>query len=189
MTLKEQILTIAAMVMLAYVCGIFLSVHRALFSYNKNRRLLLIILDILFCISQGLLIFVVLYYINGGQLRFYSFVIFLLTLLIYYRFHEKRVNKWIERVFYRIGQLFRIFVKVFNILFVKPVLGLLMILLFSVKILKNLLFMIGKILYILILRPILWILGLFIPRIVKEKARSLWEKIYNWMIGRFPKKE
>lgn len=182
-------MTIVAMVVLAYFCGISLSVHRKIFGYKKNHRFLLFFADILFCISQAILIFVVLYYINGGYLRFYIFVIFAFTLLVYYRFHDKRVNQWVAHLFFRLGQIYRFFCRVFNILFIKPIFGLLLILLFSVKILKNLLFMIGKILYILILRPIFWLISLLIPRMAKEIGLNGWKWIYNRIAGRFSKEK
>ncbi len=179
MTLKEQVLTIAAMVVLAYASGISLSIHRSLFIYKKNRRYRLLLADLLFCISQSLLIFGVLYAVNGGRLRFYSFIIFGLTLLVYYRFHEKWVNKGVEKVFYWIRQMYHFVCRLIYNLFIRPLLGLLMLLLLSVKILKNLTFFVMKILYMLTLKPLFWIIWILVPKKTKEVLRNVCLQVYN----------
>lgn len=188
MTLKEQVLTIAAMIILAYVSGISLSIHRALFVYKKNRRFGLLLADLLFCISQGFLIFGVLYIVNGGRLRFYSFIFFALAMLIYYRFHEKWVNKAIEKVFNWIRQVYRVVCRLVYNLFIRPLLGLLMLLLLSVKILKNLTFYIGKILYMLTLKPLFWLTWTLLPNKTKEVLRKVCLQVYHKVLLRFVKK-
>lgn len=176
MTLDLQFKTMLAMIIAGFCVGINLESFRHFKPYWDQGLILKYMLEILFWLLQTLLVFLVLYKVNLGEIRFYLLIAFFLGYSIYKGLFAqvyKRLLLYILRVGKRSYIFFR---RIFHYLIIKPVMGLLTVLG------AILLFMIR-----LIMTPIFYLLSPFgkivanlVKRSQKYLPKSLFKKIYKF---------
>lgn len=101
MTLQVQTVTMLAMIIGGIYIGFAQDTYRRFARLWQKSRLLVYLLEILFWLSQTVLLFYVLFRINDGEVRFYIFLACLLGFSIYVVLLQQiylRVLDWLTRI-------------------------------------------------------------------------------------------
>ncbi|WP_017187583.1 spore cortex biosynthesis protein YabQ [Alkalibacillus haloalkaliphilus] len=189
MTLSTQFITMLTMVF----AGI-LSVG----SFDTYKRLLRphvywqqYAIDILFFLTMGSVVYYLLFLANGGILRFYLVIAFLLGVSAYYALFQNAFLKGLEVTIRVLVNLYNFITNLVNLLLVKPILW---ILILSFSIIVAIGRFLLKLLQLLI-KVLFAIISPFIPRIVKKylnsfvhtcdnEIRRWWKILRSWWENR-----
>lgn len=191
MSLTTQFYTLISMIGMGSYFGASLDTYQFFLNRPKRSRLLVFVHDLLFWLVQALLVFYVLFLVNQGELRFYSFLALICGFAAYQALF-KNIYMDALRVIISISVAVFIFIKkVCNITVVKPIVGIVKIIIYILKKLIVGLFSLVRSIIVLmmkislfILQPFLWILSKFykmLPNIITIKV----EKLYNLSRGFF----
>ncbi|OZU89535.1 spore cortex biosynthesis protein YabQ [Virgibacillus indicus] len=157
MTLSIQFMTMLAMVSSGFYLGIINDTYRRFTPYWKHKITITYLLEIFFWASQTILVFYVLFRVNGGELRFYIFAACLLGFAIYQVFAAAIYKRILERIIQVITGIYRFFARLVQALIIAPVKWMLMVLFTIVlriaKIIGSILFFLVKLLF----APIKWV--------------------------------
>ena len=122
MSLSTQLTTMLVMVGMGGWLGIALDTYRRLFHRRKRRVWVVFSFDVLFCIVQSVLIFLVLYLINYGEIRFYIFLALLCGFAAYQSLLKNLYTASLERTLYLLNKLFSFIKRVVTIILIRPIL-------------------------------------------------------------------
>lgn len=194
MTLSTQFLTMLAMIGMGCFFGAALDTYNYFLQRPKRKGWIVFINDILFWMTQGLIIFYILFLVNMGELRFYIFIALLCGFAAYQSLLKQAYLKLLRMVITMVVSIYRSIVKMFLILIYKPIYSLIMALI-------SLIIILGKGLYALvlyILKVLIFILRILLIKPFTLFMQLLWnylpngikntvEKLYNKMAGFFMK--
>ncbi len=177
MSLSTQLTTMLAMVGMGGWVGIALDTYRRLFHRRKRRMWVAFSLDVLFCTVQSVLIFLVLYLINYGEIRFYIFLALLCGYAAYQSLLKDLYTTGLERTLYLLKKLFSFIKRVVTIILIRPILiiGIGIVQIFSwigTKSLYLARFILRILIYLLIIvfRPF-FLFGKFLWNFIPESSR------------------
>jgi spore cortex biosynthesis protein YabQ len=167
MTLSTQFLTMLTMVSSGFYLGIVQDTFRRFTPYWKKRVVLTYTMEISFWLTQTLIVFYVLFRVNGGELRFYIFAACLLGFAAYQALAADIYKKLLEHIIRIMTAVYRFVERCVIALFITPIKWIL-------KLLWTITFHVFKLigtvlLFILtiIITPFGWIFG-FIYRLLPE---------------------
>ncbi|MBM7601288.1 spore cortex biosynthesis protein YabQ [Virgibacillus halotolerans] len=121
MTLSVQFITMITMVLCGFYLGIIKDTYYRFRPYWKERLILTYLLEICFWLTQTVLLFYVLFRVNGGELRFYIFVACLLGFSIYQALARSIYIKVLERVILMVAAIYRFIARLIQVLFITPI--------------------------------------------------------------------
>jgi spore cortex biosynthesis protein YabQ len=171
MSLSTQFITMLTMISSGFYIGVIQDTFRRFTPYWKNRRIMTYVMEIGFWLTQTLLLFYILFLVNGGEIRLYIILACLLGFSTYQAVAATSYKKLLEHIIRMVSAVYRFFVKVVQAVIISPIKGIIFILykiiMWLIKlILKLILFVI-----IAIITPIKWLL-LFIFRLLPKKVQG-----------------
>lgn len=175
MTLSTQFLTILSMV----GTGLFIGTsHETLRRFERiwlSVGLFRYSVEIVFWLTQAIIVYLVLFLVNEGVIRFFVF----LALLLGYAMYQSLIAWWYRRVLdtvIDIGvRIFRWIVRLVHWIVIKPIVGLALFLWLIIVKLTQLLFMIIKVL----LWPFL-LIGRFLYRLLPKPVKQMIERFVSY---------
>ncbi|MEC5426068.1 spore cortex biosynthesis protein YabQ [Virgibacillus sp. C22-A2] len=176
MTLSIQFLTMITMVLSGFYLGIIHDTYRRFASYWESKIVFSYLLEICFWLTQTIIIFYVLFRVNGGEIRLYIFAACLLGFAMYQVFAANVYKKLLEFAIGIITKIYRFFERMVQALIISPVkwviMLLLMIILWIIRFIGSVLLITLKILF----TPIIWLLRLTY-RLLPKKLQQFLHKI------------
>lgn len=121
MILSVQFMTMLAMVSGGFYLGMILDTFRRASPHWKNSRFMIYFMEIIFWVSQTLLLFYLLYRVNAGELRFYVFVACLLGFATYQALAATAYKKLLEHIIQVALSVYRFFARVIHMVVVTPI--------------------------------------------------------------------
>jgi spore cortex biosynthesis protein YabQ len=189
MTLSTQFLTMLVMIGMGTFFGAALDTYNRFLQRSKRKNWITFINDVLFWVFQGLLIFYVLFHVNQGEWRFYIFIALICGFAAYQSLFKQIYLKILEILINVVISIYNFFVRLFLALIYKPIKGLVTLLISTIMILSNGLYMVIKwvirsiwLIIRQILRLMMWFLLLFWKLFPKPLKNSV-EKLYNRIAG------
>lgn len=136
MTLSVQFMTMAAMALMGLWIGVSVDTYGRLFYRGPRRRWNIIQMtgDLVFWLLQGLLVFLVLLYVNHGSVRIYIFLALLCGYAAYRSLFQTLYRRMLDVFIQSVLFIGRLIINIFRHLFVRPVQWLLQLGLFLGKI-------------------------------------------------------
>ena len=193
MTLTTQFYTLIAMIGMGSYFGASLDTYQLFLKRPKRSRWLVFIHDLLFWTFQALFIFYILFRVNQGELRFYSFLALLCGFAAYQALFKKSYMFILKVIISFVLHTIRFIIKLGNVILIKPIIGIFTFLFFLVKIvLKGLLALVRFCVRVIIIvikvtfAPIVWIIRQ-IYKLFPEVFTNKLEKLYNQIKGFFIK--
>lgn len=188
MSLAIQFHTMIAMIIMGGWLGVALDTYGRFLKRPKRASWVLFLYDLLFWIVQALLFFYILLLVNEGQLRFYIILAILCGYAAYQSLFRNFYLKFLEMIikgsiwtYFFIKRLLTLFV-------VRPIRGLIKLLIAIVLFIGNVFLMLGKLLWKLlhiffniIYRPIKWFFKI-LWRFVPEKFKMFSKKIEGFYV-------
>ncbi|PAV28572.1 spore cortex biosynthesis protein YabQ [Virgibacillus profundi] len=191
MTLSVQFITMIAMVSSGFYLGIINDTYRRFTPYWKQKIILSYVMEICFWLTQTLLLFYVLFRVNGGELRLYVFVACLLGFAMYQVFAAGIYKRILEQIILVITGIYRFFARLVQALIITPIKWIFMlfftIVLWVIRLVGMILLFILKLLF----APIKWIAQVIyhmLPKNIKiifhklagfySTIKNIW---YKWM--------
>ena len=169
--------------------GAALDTYNRFLQRSKRKNWITFINDVLFWVFQGLLIFYVLFHVNQGEWRFYIFIALICGFAAYQSLFKQIYLKILERLINVVISIYNFFVRLFLALIYKPIKGLVTLLISTIMILSNGLYMVIKwvirsiwLIIRQIIKLIMWCLLLFWKLFPKPLKNSV-EKLYNRIAG------
>ncbi|RLL41675.1 spore cortex biosynthesis protein YabQ [Oceanobacillus piezotolerans] len=174
MTLSVQFLTMFAMVSSGFYLGLILETYRRLSIYWKKHVILTYTMEILFWLSQTLIVFYVLFRVNAGEIRFYVIIACLLGFSMYQALAAALYKRLLEQIIRMITAVYRFFERLVQALFIKPIkwiiIAIFTVIVGIVSVISKVLWFVLKIVF----TPFLWLL--------KGLYKLLPKKIQNYLI-------
>ncbi|OAS85714.1 MULTISPECIES: spore cortex biosynthesis protein YabQ [Metabacillus] len=124
MTLTTQFYTMLAMVGMGGWIGVALDTYGRFLKRPLRARWVIFINDFMFWVVQGLILFYLLLLVNEGELRIYIFLAVLCGYAAYQSLLKGIYIRVLERLIQTSLSIYRFMLKVCHILFVKPIVGL-----------------------------------------------------------------
>ncbi|WP_042353254.1 spore cortex biosynthesis protein YabQ [Bacillus massiliigorillae] len=193
MTLSTQFYTLIAMIGMGSYFGAALDTYQLFLKRPIRSRWLVFIHDLLFWVLQAVLIFYVLFIVNQGEIRLYLFLALVCGFAAYQALLKKGYLFILNKIISFCKATLNFLKKLCMILIVKPILSIITLLFFVIKLVLKGLFTLVKMLWRvviwclrLVFFPIVWILRLFyniLPKPVTNKV----EKLHNKTKGFFGK--
>ncbi|WHY00823.1 spore cortex biosynthesis protein YabQ [Neobacillus sp. DY30] len=191
MTLSTQFLTMLSMIGMGSLFGVMFDTYQRFLNRPNRKSWIVFINDLLFWVSQALIIFYTLFLVNNGELRFYIFVALLCGFAAYQSLFKGIYLKLLEAIIKSVIALYQFFRRAFQLLIYKPVVGIIQLLIsivillgrgtFSlVKFVLKILLFIVKLVWVPIVK-IMIILWKLLPKGIKKYV----EKLYNKTAGIF----
>ncbi len=156
MTLGIQALTMLHMLGAGIVIGTSLDTYRRL-RFIKGSRWLTFIQDLLFWLSLAVITFLWLKSVNEGEMRVYVFLSLLCGYAMYKALFEALYRRLLDRTIELVIVLYRFVKKMFYYLLIKPLILLYQFLMLIIITLTGFLFQLGKGLYRLLMKIILFL--------------------------------
>ncbi|MFD2628047.1 spore cortex biosynthesis protein YabQ [Oceanobacillus kapialis] len=175
MTLSTQFLTMLAMVSSGFYLGIVQDTFRRFAPYWKRRVVLTYTMEISFWLTQTLILFFVLFRVNGGELRFYIFAACLLGFAAYQALAAESYKKLLEHIIRILTSIYRFIEKCVKAIIITPIKW---ILTFIWSLFIKLLKLVGTVLLFLLtvlITPFGWIFQL-IYRLLPESFKNFFRK-------------
>ena len=189
MTLTTQFYTLVAMIGMGCYFGASLDTYQYFLNRPKRKRIIVFIHDLLFWFVQALFIFYVLFLVNEGELRFYSFLGLICGFAAYQSLFKKMYMYMLHVAITICVAIANFSKKVCTFTIVRPIVGIIKMIIYFIKMLikfvKMTLLVILKIVKVLFI-PIVWLIRQFykmLPNIFTNKI----EKLYNYSKGFFKK--
>lgn len=181
MTIEQQFTTIFLIIGSGFCIGILFDGFRVIKSKIKLSKWVVFFVDVNFGIFSALLIFIVLLWINYGQLRLIIFPIFFLGLWIYFLTTSKYfVKLWII-IFNILHQIWSFVLRVIQLLIIRPIIFLYKLVIIAITFLITALFAIGSISQKILITPIKMLYSKTSTKIHrKEGFSSLLKKIFKY---------
>lgn len=171
MTLSVQFITMIAMVLSGFYLGIIRDTYMRFTPYWKKRIILTYFMEICFWLTQTVLLFYVLFRVNGGELRLYIFAACLLGFSIYQVFAANSYKKILEQIIRVLTATYRFIERIIRVLIIAPIVwivkALLLLIVFLLQAVGTILLFVLKVLIL----PIKWVLQLvyyLLPKPIKN---------------------
>lgn len=161
MSLTLQLYTMLAMIGMGAWLGAALDTYHRFLKRSQRRRWLVFIHDILFWIVQALLVFYVLLRVNEAELRMYVFVALLCGFAAYQSLLKSFYKKLLDFVIYIVLQTIQFFVRLIQLLIMKPVIGIVQMIIAFILLIFRILFSIGNGLWKCMVAILLFVWKLF----------------------------
>jgi spore cortex biosynthesis protein YabQ len=123
MSLTVQFYTMLAMVGMGGWIGVALDTYGRFLKRPMRARWVIFINDFMFWIVQGLILFYILLLVNEGELRIYIFLAVLCGYAAYQSLLKKIYLRILERIIKTSLSIYRILLRVGQIMVVKPIVG------------------------------------------------------------------
>lgn len=176
MSLTIQFQTMIAMITMGACIGVFLDTYGRLLARSKRARWFVFVLDMLFWIIQGLLIFYVLLEVNNGDIRFYIFLALLCGYAAYRSLFQRLYLKCLNITISIIRHILRVIRQLFKIFIYYPIRALIQfiisVLLFTWQAILSICALSLKLLYL----P-LKMLGKLIVKLIPKKIIDFFMKL------------
>ncbi|MFA1822728.1 spore cortex biosynthesis protein YabQ [Virgibacillus oceani] len=173
MTLSTQFITMLAMTGGGFYLGIILDTFRRFANSWKSRMFLSYIMETSFWLTQTLILFYVLYRVNGGELRLYIFLACLLGFSIYQVFAAKLYKSLLERIIFIIKAIYKLLERVIIVLIINPVKWLLILFVSIITGLFKVIISVLQFLFRIIAAPLTWIFQGFYNLLPKRFQKFL----------------
>ena len=196
MSLDTQFVTLLSMIAMGVSFGAAFDTYNRFLKRAKRALWIVFINDVLFWCIQALLIFFVLFKANAGEWRFYIVLALLCGYSAYQALLKGLYKKALEGAIYLVLETIHFFVRLGDMLLLKPVKGLIMLLVSIVLFFLNLVIKLAKGLFMLammilkallsIVRVICWPvirLAIFLWRIIPSAIRKPCEKFFSKIAG------
>jgi spore cortex biosynthesis protein YabQ len=191
MTLSTQFLTMLSMIGMGSLFGVMFDTYQRFLDRPNRKSWIVFFNDLLFWVIQALIIFYILFLVNNGELRFYTFVALLCGFAAYQSLFKGIYLRLLEVIINTVISIYRFMRRAFQLLIYKPVLGLIQLVisiiillgrgLFSlVKFVLKILLVVLKIIWVPIVK-IMLLLWKLLPKTIKKSV----DKLYNKMAGIF----
>jgi spore cortex biosynthesis protein YabQ len=191
MTLSTQFLTMLSMIGMGTLFGAMFDTYQRFLKRPKRKSWIVFLNDLIFWITQALIIFYVLFLVNNGELRFYIFIALLCGFAAYQSLVKGLYLRLLEIIIRTVISIYRFIRKSFLVLIYKPIIG-------TIQLLISLVILIGRGIYSLvkfILKVLLWTIKVLIVPIEKiiiiiwkllpKGLKKTVEKLYNKTAGIF----
>lgn len=161
MSLTLQLYTMLAMIGMGAWLGVALDTYHRFLNRPQRRRWLVFVHDILFWIVQALLVFYVLLRVNEAELRVYVFVALLCGFAAYQSLLKSFYKRLLDFVIYIVLQAIQFFVRLIQLLIMKPVVVIVQMMIAFILLIFRILFSIGNGLWKCVLAILLFVWKLF----------------------------
>ena len=178
MTISVQFLTMLAMIGMGSFFGAAFDTYNRFLKRAGRKRWIVFCNDILFWLLQALIIFYVLYRINGGELRFYIFLALLCGFAAYQSLLRPGYLRLLEFLIKTVIAVCRFFAKVYLYFIYRPLFAL-------VKMVISIAIMLGNALFAL-LKGLYRLFSLLV-KIVLAPFGWIWRKVWNSFPEKFRK--
>ena len=179
MSLDTQFITLISMIGMGISFGASFDTYNH-FLVRGTRKLWIVFLnDILFWCSQALLIFYVLYASNYGEWRFYILLALLCGYSAYQALFKNLYKKLLKKVIYLVQQTFLLFSKIGDYLLIRPIKGLITLIITLIVFILKVLLKFGN----GILALVKWLLKALIS-VVKVLLHPFYKVVvlvWNWI--------
>ncbi|MBB3909148.1 spore cortex biosynthesis protein YabQ [Anoxybacillus rupiensis] len=185
MSVTTQLETMLAMIGMGGWLGLSIDTYSRFLQRRKRARFIVFINDVLFWLLQGLIIFYVLLLVNEGELRVYIFLAILCGYAAYQSLLRSLYLRLLEMLIRFFTALFRFFVRTCYYIVVRPIQGLLHLLLLLLLVIWKLILSTCKLLYrcvIFLLMPVFWLIK-WLWMMVPLKQRETIAKFFDWAAG------
>src|SRR5699024_2648443 len=155
--LGTQFITMLAMTSGGFYLGIALDTFRR-FAYSwKKRKILPYVMETSFWLTQTIILFYVLFRVNGGELRLYIFLAGLLGFAIYQVFAAGIYKRLLERIIAISKAIYRFLERMVHVLIIIPVTWLLMLIISIFTGLFKVIISILQFLFRVVSAPLKWV--------------------------------
>ncbi|TMN22335.1 spore cortex biosynthesis protein YabQ [Lentibacillus cibarius] len=185
MTLSVQFLTMISMTAGGFYLGMILDTYRRLSIHWKSSPFMKYFMEIIFWLTQTMVLYYVLFRVNSGELRFYVFLACLLGFSMYQGLAANVYKAFLEHMIRVVTAMYRFCKRTVQVLVITPVLSLvrftITIAAFILHVLITLLHWLFKIIYI----PCFWLCRLvfrMLPssfQVNLHKVAGFYSKIEN----------
>ncbi|MDZ5608682.1 spore cortex biosynthesis protein YabQ [Bacillus pseudomycoides] len=147
MSLTIQLYTMLSMIGMGAWIGAALDTYQRFLQRSQRNRWLVFIYDILFWIVQALFVFYVLLIVNEAELRIYVFVALLCGFAAYQSLLKAVYMRVLNFLIYVFVQTIQFFIKIVQLLMIKPVIIIAQLIIAFILFLFRILFSIGNVLW------------------------------------------
>ncbi|MEN1939069.1 spore cortex biosynthesis protein YabQ [Paenibacillus sp. 102] len=147
MSLTIQLYTMLSMIGMGAWIGAALDTYQRFLQRSQRNRWLVFIYDILFWIVQALFVFYVLLSVNEAELRIYVFVALLCGFAAYQSLLKAVYMRVLNFLIYIFVQTIQFFIKIVQLLMIKPVIIIAQLIIAFILFLFRILFSIGNVLW------------------------------------------
>ena len=189
MTLTTQFYTLITMIGMGCCFGASLDTYQYFLKRPTRRRFIVFIHDLLFWFVQALLVFYVLFLVNQGELRFYSFLALICGYAAYQALFKNAYMRALQVVIAICIAVAEFVKKVCMLTVIKPIVGIVMAVIYVLRMaIKSLLLVMRFILRVImsiikvILKPFVWIIRRFY-KMLPISFTNKFEKLYNHSKG------
>ncbi|MBO1582649.1 spore cortex biosynthesis protein YabQ [Bacillus sp. XF8] len=147
MSLTIQLYTMLSMIGMGAWIGAALDTYQRFLQRPERNRWLVFIYDILFWIVQALFVFYVLLIVNEAELRIYVFVALLCGFAAYQSLLKAVYMRVLNFLIYVFVQTIQFFIKIVQLLMIKPVIIIAQLIIAFILFLFRILFSIGNVLW------------------------------------------
>ncbi|RYG72686.1 spore cortex biosynthesis protein YabQ [Lentibacillus lipolyticus] len=185
MTLSVQFLTMISMTAGGFYLGMVLDTYRRLSIHWKGSPLMKYFMEIVFWLTQTMLLFYVLFRVNSGELRFYVFLACLLGFSMYKGLAAKAYKALLEHVIRIVAAAYRFCKRTIEVLIITPVTWLIRFIITTAMFVLGTLAAIVRWLVRVIVVPLFWLCRLLyrmLPLSVQKKLHKIagfYSKIEN----------
>lgn len=158
MTLTVQFATMIAMVLGGFYLGIIQETFRRFTPYWKEKVIFSYIMEVSFWLTQTVILFYVLFRVNGGEIRVYIFAACLLGFAMYKVFAAGMYKRLLEGIIRVASAIFRFFANLVQALIITPITWIVKLVASIVLWIAGLLASILLFLFKLVFAPIKWTL-------------------------------
>ncbi len=196
MSLDTQFVTLLSMIAMGISFGAAFDTYNRFLKRAKRALWIVFINDVLFWCMQALLIFFVLFKANAGEWRFYIVLALLCGYSAYQALFKGMYKKLLEGTIHLVLETVHFFVRLGDMLLLKPVKGMIMLLISIVLFFLNLVIKLIKGLFMLammilkallsIVRVLCWPvirLAIFVWKIMPVPIRKPFEKFFSKLEG------
>jgi len=189
MTLSTQFLTMLSMIGMGSLFGVMFDTYQRFLDRPNRKSWIIFINDLLFWVSQALIIFYILFLVNNGELRFYIFVALLCGFAAYQSLFKGIYLKLLEVTIRSVIALYQFFKKAFHLLIYKPVVGIIQLLISIVILLGRGTFSLVKFILkvLLFILKVLWVpivkIMIIVWKLLPKSIKKYVEKLYNKTAG------
>jgi spore cortex biosynthesis protein YabQ len=176
MTLSVQFITMITMILCGFYLGMIKDTYYRFRKYWNEKVFLTYLLEVCFWLTQTVLLFYVLFRINGGELRLYIFIACLLGFSAYQALAGNIYKRILEQVITIVAAICRFITRLIQVLFIAPikwiVRAIFICILFILQVVGAILLFLFKI----VAFPIKWLLKL-LYRLLPKSFKKLLYKI------------
>nr|WP_263323930.1 spore cortex biosynthesis protein YabQ [Neobacillus sp. Marseille-Q6967] len=191
MTLSTQFITMISMIGMGSLFGAMFDTYQRFLNRPNRNHWIVFFNDLLFWITQALIIFYILFLVNNGELRFYIFIALLCGFAAYQSLFKGIYLKLLEFIINLVISIYKFLRNTFRLLIYKPIVGLIQLVISLLILLGRGLLSLVKFVYKLVLWVLkaLWLviskILLIVWKLLPKSLKKSVEKLYNKTAGKF----